>query len=34
MATFNNPIAYGKRYAAQNLDYLNRVGGCAANTTV
>lgn len=34
MATFNNPIAYGKRYAAQNVDALNRVGVCAANTTV
>ena len=34
MATFKNPIAYGKRYAAQNIDALNRVGVCAAGTTV
>lgn len=34
MATFNNPIAYGKRYQAQNIDALNRVGVCASGTTV
>lgn len=34
MATFNNPIAYGKRYAAQNVDARNRVGVCATGTTV
>ena len=34
MPTFNNPIAYGKRYAAQNVDALNRVGVCAEGTTV
>lgn len=30
MATFNNPIAYGKRYAAQNVDAYNRVGVSSA----
>ena len=34
MVKFNNPIAYGKRYAAQNVDALNRVGVCANSTTV
>lgn len=34
MAMFNNPIAYGKRYAAQNVDALNRVAVCATGTTV
>lgn len=34
MATFNNPIAYGMHYAAQNVDAFNRVGMCATNTTV
>lgn len=29
-----NPIAYGKRYAAQNVDALNRVAVCATGTTV
>lgn len=32
MATFNNPIAHGMAYAAQNIDALNRVG--VASTTV
>lgn len=34
MAMYNNPIAYGKRYAAQNVDALNRVAVCATGTTV
>lgn len=34
MAKFNNPIAYGMRYAAQNIGALNRVGVCVADTTV
>lgn len=32
--TLTNPIAYGKRYAAQNVDSLNRVAVCATGTTV
>lgn len=34
MATYNNPVAYGKAYAAQNIDALNRTAVCAEGTTV
>lgn len=32
--TLDNPIAYGKRYMAQNVDSLTRVAVCASGTTV